>query len=233
MRLTARLAILPCALAATALMADGSAVGASAAAQSGGTGGIRGRLVLSRTPRSNERRPEVASPGAAGPRDRPDLRVGVVYLDQAPRAAFEEPRPARATMDQRNERFVPHVLPVMVGTVVDFPNSDATYHNVFSLSRAKRFDLGRYASGNTKSVRMDRPGVIRVFCDIHSHMNAFVVVFNHPYHALTDDEGRYRLDNIPAGTYPVTAWHEGTARDTRSVTIPPGGGIVDLDLLVQ
>src|SRR5688572_32493520 len=75
-------------------------------------------------------------------------------------------------MDQRNERFVPHLLAVMVGTFVDFPNSDLTYHNVFSLSRAKRFDLGRYAAGKSKGVRMDRPGVVRVFCDIHSHMNA-------------------------------------------------------------
>ena len=114
------------------------------------------------------------TPGAAGPRDVPDLRRGVVYLETAPRVAFDEREPGRAVMDQRNETFVPHVLAVMVGTVVDFPNSDLTYHNVFSLSRAKRFDLGRYAAGKSKGVRIDRPGVVRVFCDIHSHMNAFV-----------------------------------------------------------
>ena len=81
--------------------------------------------------------PTSPPPGAPGPRDVPDLRRGVVYLDTAPRAAFDEREPGRAVMDQRNERFVPHVLAVMVGTVVDFPNSDRTYHNVFSLSRAQ------------------------------------------------------------------------------------------------
>ena len=106
-------------------------------------------------------------------------------------------------MDQRNERFVPHVLAVMVGTVVDFPNSDLIYHNVFSLSRAKRFDLGRYAAGKSKAVRMDRPGVVRVFCDIHSHMNAFVLVFNHPFFDVTDVEGRFELPSLPSGTYTV------------------------------
>ena len=74
---------------------------------------------------------------------------------------------------------------------------------------------------------------MRVFCDIHSHMNAYIIVFNHPYHALTDDDSRYRIDNIPPGTYTVTAWHEGEARDMHSVTIPPGGGVVGLDFLVQ
>ncbi len=125
-------------------------------------------------------------------------------------------------MDQRNETFVPRLLAVTTGTVVDFPNSDRTYHNVFSLSRARRFDLGRYASGRSKSVRFDRPGVVRVFCDIHSHMSAFVVVFNHPFFRVTDVDGRYRLDDVPAGTYTVVGWYEGEARVQRSVTVAAG-----------
>lgn len=195
------------------------------------TGTIRGRLLLARAPRSNERRPEVASPGAGPPRDRTDRRPGVVYLEQAPRGAFDEPAPVKAVMDQRNERFVPHVLAVTVGTVVDFPNSDRTYHNVFSLSRAKRFDLGRYAAGRSKSVRMDRAGVIRVFCDIHSHMNAYVLVFAHRFFDVTDPDGRFDLPNVPPGTYTVVGWHEGEPRVTRSVTVTPAGA-VDIELPV-
>lgn len=135
-------------------------------------------------------------------------------------------------MDQRNEAFVPHVLAVTSGTVVDFPNSDTTYHNVFSLSRAKRFDLGRYPRGHSKAVQFDRPGIVRVFCDIHSHMSAFVLVFGHPYYATTGSDGQYRIDNIPPGTYTVSAWHDGSTRASRTVTIPAEGGAVDLDFVV-
>lgn len=194
-------------------------------------GGVRGRLDLGRLARPTERRPEVGEPGAGPPRDVPDLRRGVVYLETAPREAFDAREPARAVMDQRNERFVPHVLAVMVGTVVDFPNSDQTYHNVFSLSRARRFDLGRYAAGRSKSVRMDRPGIVRVFCDIHSHMNAFVLVFAHPFFDVTDVDGRFELPNLPPGTYTVVGWYEGEPRVIRPVTVPPGEW-TDLELVV-
>lgn len=195
------------------------------------TGGVRGRLILRRADRAAERRPAVADAGAGAPRVPTDLRRGVVYLEQAPRGAFDDLDPPRAVMDQRNERFEPHLLAVTVGTMVDFPNSDRTYHNVFSLSRAKRFDLGRYAAGRSKAVRMDRPGVVRVFCDIHSHMNAFVLVFAHPFFDVTDVNGRYELRNVPSGTYTVVGWYEGEPRLTRSVTVSAGGW-TDLDLPV-
>jgi len=210
-----------------------SAAGTSptAATQGAAATGIRGRLDIRRLARPAERRPDAASPGAPGPRDLNDLRRGVVYLETAPRAAFDEREPGRAVMDQRNERFVPHVLAVMVGTIVDFPNSDRTYHNVFSLSRARKFDLGRYAAGKSKAVRMDRPGVVRVFCDIHSHMNAFVLVFNHPFFSVTEVDGRYTLPAVPPGTYTVVGWYEGEPRTTRSVVVPPGGW-ADADLVV-
>ena len=206
----------------------GEAPGPGASDEAGGrregqqVSGIRGRLDIRKLARPAERRPDVAAHGAPAPRDLPDLQHGVVYLETAPRSAFDEREPGRAIMDQRNERFVPHVLAVMVGTLVDFPNSDRTYHNVFSLSRAKRFDLGRYAAGKSKSVRMDRPGLVRVFCDIHSHMNAFVLVFNHPFYDVTDPEGRFVLP-VQAGTYTVVGWYEGEARITRSVVVPANG----------
>lgn len=194
-------------------------------------GGIRGRLDVHKVAKPAERRPDVAATGAPGPRDVPDLRRGVVYLETAPRSAFDELDPGRFVMDQRNETFVPHVLAVMVGSVVDFPNSDFIFHNVFSLSRTKRFDLGRYAAGRSKSVRMDRTGVVRVFCDIHSHMNAFILVFNHPFFDITDTEGRFELPGVPAGTYTVVGWYEGEARITRSVVVPSGGW-AEADLVV-
>lgn len=193
--------------------------------------GIRGRLDIRRLARPVERRPDVSAVGAPGPRDLNDLRRGVVYLESAPRAAFDEREPGRAIMDQRNERFVPHVLAVMLGTLVDFPNSDRTYHNVFSLSRARKFDLGRYAAGRSKAVRMDRPGVVRVFCDIHSHMNAFVLVFSHPFFSVTDVDGRYALPAVPPGTYTVVGWYEGEPRITRTVVVPATGW-ADADLIV-
>jgi plastocyanin len=226
-----------CAAALTAGAARAAALVAPAAERAstlqgaGATGGIRGRLLVRRPAAVNERRPGVSDPGAAAPRVPPDRRPGVVYLEQAPRPAFDEREPARASMDQRNEQFLPHVLAVMVGTMVDFPNSDLTYHNVFSLSRAKRFDLGRYAAGKSKSVLMDRPGVVRVFCDIHSHMNAFVLVFAHRFFDVTEPDGRYELPNVPAGTYSVVGWYEGEPQITRSATVTAAGW-AELDLAV-
>jgi hypothetical protein len=134
-------------------------------------------------------------------------------------------------MDQRNETFVPHVLAVTVGSVVEFPNSDKTFHNVFSLSKAKRFDLGRYAAGKSKSVRFDRPGLVRVFCDIHSHMNAYVLVLTHRFFDITDVDGRFRIPAVPPGSYTIVGWYEGEERASRQVTVP-AGGVVEIDLTV-
>ena len=117
----------------------------------------------------------------------------------------------------------------------EVPNSDAFYHNVFSLSKPKAFDLGRYAAGNSRPVRFDRPGIVRVFCDIHSHMSAFILVFAHRYFAVTDDEGRYRLDGVPPGTYTVLVWNETVHGDPprRTVTIGDAGGDVDADFSIR
>jgi plastocyanin len=196
---------------------------AGPAARVQGHGAIQGRVDVRHPAQPPARRPAVSDLGGQAMPMATDLTRSVVYLESAPLGAFEQPPPtARASMDQRNETFVPHVLAVTVGTVVDFPNSDRIYHNVFSLSKPARFDLGRYASGGSKSVRFDHPGIVRVFCDIHSHMNAFILVFSHPFFALTDADGRYRIDNVPPGTYSVVAWNEGVTSEPRSVTVTDG-----------
>jgi plastocyanin len=195
-------------------------------------GSIRGRVELKRPAAPIERRPGVADLGTPAGRDVPNLLRSVVYLESAPRGAFETSEGGRAVMDQRNETFVPHVLAITTGTTVDFPNSDKFYHNVFSLSKTRPFDLGRYAAGNSRPVRFDRAGIIRVFCDIHSHMNAYILVFNHPFFAMTDVEGRYRIENVPPGTYGVIAWNEGTSSEARPITVPDGG-VAELDFTLR
>jgi len=128
---------------------------------------------------------------------------------------------------------VPHVVAVRDGDEVAFPSSDATYHSVFSLSPARRFDLGRYEAGRSKSIRFDRPGIVRVFCDIHSHMSAYVLVCAHRFFAVTDEQGRYRLDGVPAGAYTVVAWHERFPPQRRTVVVDPARGDVHLDFSLE
>jgi plastocyanin len=196
-------------------------------------GSIRGRVDVKREIPVVEPRPMVAELGMGAPRAAPDRRRSVVYLASAPQGAFEDVELQRAVLDQRNEAFVPYVLAITVGTTVDFPNSDKTYHNVFSYSKPRRFDLGRYARGESKSVRFDEPGVVRVFCEIHSHMSAYILVFAHHYFATTDGEGRYHIEGVPPGNYNVVAWNDGAARETRAVHVPEGGGGVELDFVVN
>jgi plastocyanin len=199
---------------------------------SAASGAIRGRIDVRRPAQVRERRPNVSGVSAPARLAVPDTMQSVVYLEAAPRGAFEQIEPAHAVMDQRNETFWPHVLAVTTGTIVDFPNSDRIYHNVFSLSKTASFDLGRYAAGRSKSVRFDRPGIVRVFCEIHSHMSAFILVFSHPFFTMTDNDGRYRLDNIPPGSYSVVAWHEGDSSDPAPVTVQ-SGSTAELDIPVR
>jgi plastocyanin len=214
------------------LLALAVAAGTAAPRLAGaGAGSIRGRVEVTREPPAPAARPSIGELSMPSPRDLPNRRRSVVYLEAAPQGAFEE-HEGRAVMDQRHEAFVPYVLAVTVGTTVDFTNSDRTYHNVFSLSKPRRFDLGRYATGQSKSVRFDRPGVVRVFCEIHSHMSAFILVFAHRFFATTDAEGRYRIDNVPPGAYTIVAWNDGEARETRTMRVPEDGGVLEQDFVV-
>lgn len=112
---------------------------------------------------------------------------------------------------QQNKTFEPHILVVKVGTVVQFPNRDPFFHNIFSLYDGKRFDLGLYEAGTTRSVRFDRPGVSFLFCNIHAEMSAAVVAVDTPYFAISDRLGRVSIPNVPDGRYEMHVWYE---RDT-------------------
>jgi len=131
----------------------------------------------------------------------------VVYLtgdSLAPTA----PPDSIPTIAQFNQRFEPSVMAVAVGTRVSFPNLDPFYHNVFSYSSAKKFDLGRYPQGNTKIVEFDKPGLVKIFCEIHFTMRAYVHVLETPYFATSDEEGAFRIDNVRTGDYTLHVWQE-------------------------
>ena len=127
---------------------------------------------------------------------------------------------------QEDAVFSPHILPVMVGTTVEWPNNDRIYHNVFSMSDAKQFDLGLY-KGNPpdKRVTFDKPGRVDVFCSIHTSMNCIVLVLENPYFASTDENGNYTITNVPPGKYKLKAWHERLPADEREITVPTNGEV--------
>jgi plastocyanin len=128
----------------------------------------------------------------------------------------------RATMNQQHEAFVPHVLGVAVGTTVDFPNGDPVLHNVLSTSPAKRFDLGMYDQGETRSVLFDSPGVVLVRCNVHPRMTGYIVVHSNPYVAVTDAHGSYTISGVPPGSYKARIWHEALSGRTVPVVVYDG-----------
>ncbi len=146
----------------------------------------------------------------------------VVFLKEVPGIPLPEPVTG-AKIAQSNMTFVPHVLAIPVGTSVDFPNMDIVYHNVFSLSKTKEFDLGRYAKGKSKSIDFDKPGVVEVFCEIHSHMICYIIVSPNKYYAETDPDGEFILKDVPPGTYTITAWMENMPVKEVQVTVPKSG----------
>jgi plastocyanin len=183
-------------------------------------GTIHGRVQVTAAARSAGR--PAINDLAAPPADPIDRRHCVVYLESAPRQAFGQLRAGHVRMDQRGEQFVPHLLAITVGTTVDFPNSDTTFHNVFSLARGNNFDLGRYPPGRNGGHRFDTPGIVPVSCDIHSHMSAYILVFSHPFFAVTDEDGKYSIPSVPAGSYTLVVWSELGRAEAKKVTIGDG-----------
>lgn len=197
--------------------------------RSASSGGLEGRVVIgpelsSRQMRFRlytDMRPGVPSPGAGSAVD--ELENVVVYLESVPSAdEAAAGRPRTFVMEQSKESFVPHVLPIVKGSTVVFTNADPIFHNVFSLSKSLSFDLGRYPKGQSKTVRFDEPGIVKVFCHIHSDMTAVVLVLDNPFFAVPDREGNFSLDGIPPGEYKVVAWHERARPIVHSVTVRGG-----------
>ena len=147
--------------------------------------------------------------------------LAVVYLE----GAF--PRPASLPtkqVAQKDLTFLPALLPIRVGTSVEFPNLDDTYHNIFSYSPAKRFDLGRYrAEERPIPVQVfDKPGLVTLRCDIHEHMRGLILVLNTPYFVMTDSDGHFRLSGLPAGRYTLKAWIDSRTTREKAVELKNG-----------
>lgn len=129
----------------------------------------------------------------------------------------------RAVLDQYNRTFVPHVMVVQLGTRIEFPNHDTVFHNVFSYREGKRFDLGLYPVGTSRLQKFDQPGLVRIFCNIHSNMSAFLWVVENPYFAKTDKAGRFRITGVPAGQRSIRVWHERLGTRRLAVAVPREG----------
>lgn len=151
-----------------------------------------------------------------------DIRNVVVYLQGVKGGAVT---PRQHEMRQQDEVFVPRVLPIARGSTVAFPNGDPYFHNVFSLSRAASFDLGRYPPGQSRVRTFNTPGLVKVFCHLHSHMSGSILVFDHSWFTTPGDDGTFVIDDVPPGHRTVTAWHERIGEARTSVTVPPGGEV--------
>ncbi|MBW7995612.1 MAG: hypothetical protein FVQ81_03355 [Candidatus Glassbacteria bacterium] len=155
----------------------------------------------------------------------------VVFVEQAegPFSVSEE----HAIMDQKGMKFIPHVLPVLLGTTVDYLNSDNVMHNVFTPSKvADKFNLGTWPQGESRSFTFKKQGTAVMLCNVHPEMEAWVVVLQNPYFAVTDKSGAYSIENLPAGTYTLKLWHEKLKNfEPQIVNVPAEGKVVsDLNL---
>ena len=154
-----------------------------------------------------------------------EIKDFVVYIDK-PMAMTTPAKPLETeVVTQRDATFSPHVMPVLVGTKINWPNNDDIFHNVFSMSDAKTFDLGLYKHPELKSEVFDKTGRVDVFCSIHTKMSCVILVLENPFFAATDKKGEYRITGIPAGTYKVKAWHERLPGQVREIVVPEEGEV--------
>src|SRR5262245_43671541 len=206
--------------------------------QAADAGEVRGVLRLPALTRQASSPPN-AYPGQASALPQvPPVRYGypddaVVSIENIPAAADAILARTHSTpqLAQKDQSFVPRVLPIALGTQVRFPNFDPIFHNVFSVSPVRRFDLGKYPRGQSRSVTFRKTGVVQVYCDIHANMAAYIVVL--PNHAFTqpDAQGVFSLPDLPAGRYILKVWHPDLQGTTRRIEIPETGELrVEVDL---
>ena len=138
-------------------------------------------------------------------------------------APMAQPTPVQQAIEQRDRRFVPDLIVTPAGTTVSFPNFDPIFHNVFSLSKAKNFDLGNYPKGQTRTVSFATPGVVAVYCHLHSNMSATIMVTPNRWATRVDATGAFTLKDVPAGTYTVVAWHKAAGTFRKTITIGESG----------
>jgi plastocyanin len=200
-----------------------SMVATSAGAQAPGS--VNGTVTLTAAQRAPltaaayGRRGVAPRPSAVGP----ETRKVVVFLEGA--LPSTPPAPMRARITQRGEQFLPPVIAVTAGSTVEFPNEDPFFHNVFSLSRARTFDLGRFPSGESRERTFPRPGVVKVYCDIHAQMSALIMVLDHPWFTIPAEDGSFTLPPVPPGDYTLVAWHERIGEQRQRVRVSPGATV--------
>lgn len=145
----------------------------------------------------------------------------VVYLEGADSAAADSPAPA-AQVQQLDRQFMPDLVVVPVGSTVSFPNMDPIFHNIYSLSKPKTFDLGSYDKGETRKVSFPKPGIVNVYCHLHPNMAATIVVTPNRWYARPDASGRYRIPDVPPGQYTLVAWHKSAGFFRKPIVVEKG-----------
>lgn len=154
------------------------------------------------------------------PGGKPDRLGWVIWVDDIT-GEYPAPR-AHAVLDQKSMRFIPHILPILVGTTVDFPNSDSFPHNVFSISSAKQFNLGLYPTGRVPAILFDKPGIVAILCNVHPEMSAYILVLKNPFFAAQGPEGHFIIRNVPGGNRLVRCWSEDGRIQERRITLVAG-----------
>jgi plastocyanin len=208
---------------------------AALAGQSPDSGTITGRVKLTSRVRGTPLPSNVYQPRSVANHDTivvPEIKNVVIYLKDVKFKGVLQV--SHQEIRQEHEAFVPRVVAITRGSTVDFPNADPFFHNVFSLSSASTFDLGRYPMGHLKSATLTNAGLVKVYCHIHSQMSASILVLDHPYFAMPELDGSFTIPHVPPGTYTIFGWHERIGERANVISVKPGStASVDISLPVE